>query len=64
MGKVVKYIMGEDRPHPKYETFTIEQNADDKVHFHLKNMRMDLTIKAYNQFYDIIKEANDKLRKS
>jgi|TARA_B100000446_G_scaffold7259_1_gene7095 hypothetical protein len=64
MGKVIKKIMGYDKSHPKYETWTIEQNADGKVHFHLKNMRMDLTLKAYNQFYDIIKTVNDRLKQS
>ena len=64
MGKVIKKIMGYDKSHPKYETWTIEQNADGKVHFHLKNMRMDLTLKAYNQFFDIIKTVNDKLRQT
>ena len=64
MGKVIKKILGYDKSHPKYETWTIEQNADGKVHFHLKNMRMDLTLKAYNQFYDIIKTVNDRLKQS
>ena len=64
MGKVIKKIMGDDKPHPKYETWTIEQNADGKVHFHLKNIRMDLTLKAYNQFYDVIKTVNDRLEQS
>ena len=64
MGKVIKKIMGYDKSHPKYETWTIEQNADGKVHFHLKNMRMDLTLKAYNQFYDMIKTVNDRLKQS
>ncbi len=64
MGKVIKKIMGYDKSHPKYETWTIEQNADGKVHFHLKNMRMDLTLKAYNQFYDIIKTVNDRLKQN
>ena len=64
MGKVIKNIMGEDKSHPRYETWTIEQNADGKVHFHLKNMRMDLTLKAYNQFYDIIKTVNDRLKQN
>ena len=64
MGKVIKKIMGYDKSHPKYETWTIEQNADGKVHFHLKNIRMDLTLKAYNQFYDVIKTVNDRLKQS
>ena len=64
MGKVIKKIMGYDKSHPKYETWTIEQNADGKVHFHLKNMRMDLTLKAYNQFYDVMKTVNDRLKQS
>ena len=64
MGKVIKKIMGYDKSHPKYETWTIEQNADGKVHFHLKNMRMDLTLKAYNQFYDVMKIVNDRLKQS
>ena len=64
MGKVIKKIMGYDKSHPKYETWTIEQNADGKVHFHLKNMRMDLTLKAYNQFYDMIKTVNDRLKQN
>jgi hypothetical protein len=62
MGKVVKYIIGKEDSHPKYEGWTVEQNADGKVHFHLKNMRMDFTIKAYNQFYDIIKEINEQVK--
>ena len=64
MGKVIKKIIGYDKSHPKYETWTIEQNADGKVHFHLKNIRMDLTLKAYNQFYDVIKTVNDRLKQS
>ena len=64
MGHVVKYIMGEKKNHPKYEDWTIEQNADGKVHIHLKNMRMDLTLRAYNQFYEIIKLAHEKISKS
>ena len=64
MGKVIKKIMGDDKSHPKYDSWAIEQNADGKVHFHLKNMRMDLTLKAYNQFYDMIKTVNDRLKQS
>ena len=64
MGKVIKNIMGEDKSHTKYDSWVIEQNADGKVHFHLKNIRMDLTLKAYNQFYDIIKTVNDRLKQS
>ena len=64
MGKVIKKIMGYDKSHLKYDSWVIEQNADGKVHFHLKNMRMDLTLKAYNQFYDIIKTVNDRLKQN
>jgi hypothetical protein len=61
MGKVIKYIMGEDSSiYPKYEEWTIEENACGKVHIHLKNIRIDLTISAYNKFYDAIKIAHDK----
>ena len=60
MGKVIKKILGDDKSHTKYDSWVIEQNADGKVHFHLKNIRMDLTLKAYNQFYDIIKTVNDR----
>ena len=56
--------MGDDKSHPKYDSWIVEQNADGKVHFHLKNMRMDLTLKAYNQFYDIIKTVNDRLKQN
>lgn len=61
MGKVIKKIMGDYKSHPKYDSWVIEQNADGKVHIHLKNIRMDLTLKTYNQFYDIIKTVNDRL---
>ncbi len=64
MGKVIKKILGDDKSDTKYDSWVIEQNADGKVHFHLKNMRMDLTLKAYNQFYDIIKTVNDRLKQS
>tara|TARA_Y100000310_G_scaffold342937_1_gene448344 strand:- start:761 stop:955 length:195 start_codon:yes stop_codon:yes gene_type:complete len=57
MGHVVKYIMGEKRNHPKYEEWTIEKNSDGKIHLHLKNVRIDMTIKAYNQFHNILKRA-------
>ena len=61
MGKVIKKIMCDDKSHPKYDSWVIEQNADGKVHIHLKNIRMDLTLKTYNQFYDIIKTVNERL---
>ena len=61
MGKVIKKIMGDYKSHPKYDSLVIEQNADGKVHIHLKNIRMELTLKTYNQFYDIIKTVNDRL---
>ena len=64
MGKVIKIILGDDKSHTKYDSWVIEQNADGKVHFHLKNIRMDLTLKAYNQFYDIIKTVNDRLKQN
>ena len=64
MGKVIKKILGDDKSDTKYDSWVIEQNADGKVHFHLKNMRMDLTLKAYNQFYDIIKTVNDRLKQN
>ena len=64
MGKVIKKIMGDDKSHSKSDSWVIEQNADGKVHFHLKNIRMDLTLKAYNQFYDIIKTVNDRLKQN
>ena len=64
MGKVIKKILGDDKSYTKYDSWVIEQNADGKVHFHLKNMRMDLTLKAYNQFYDIIKTVNDRLKQN
>ena len=65
MGHIVKYIMGENpkRKDPKYDEWTIEKNADGKIHIHLRGMRMDLTIAAYNQFYDVIKTAHDEIYK-
>jgi hypothetical protein len=63
MGHIVKYLMGDESINPKYSKWTIEQNADGKVHIHLKNIRVDLSIAAYNQFYDKIQEANNGLRK-
>mgnify|MGYP006097479871 FL=1 len=64
MGKVVKHIIAGNSTYPKYDSWVIEQNADDKVHFHLKNIRMDLTLNAYNQFYDIIKIVNHRQKQS
>ena len=63
MGHVVKYIMGEKRSHPKYEEWTIEQNADGKIHLHLKNIRIDMTTDAYNQFHDVVKRAYNEIIK-
>jgi len=57
MGVIQRYLMGEDRPHPKYEEWVIEQNADKRVHIHLKNIRVDMTFDAYNQLHDGIKHA-------
>ena len=64
MGKVIKKILGDDKSHTKYDSWVIEQNADGKVHFHLKNIRMDLTLKAYNQFYDVMKTVNYRLKQN
>ena len=66
MGHIIKFIMGEGQEiaEPKYQKWTIEQNSDGKIHIHLKNIRMDLTIEEYNQFHDVIKAAHDKLYKS
>jgi hypothetical protein len=64
MGHVVKFIMGapqEEKSDVKYEKWTIEENSDGRVHIHLKNTRMDLKIAVYNQFYDVIREAHEKL---
>ena len=64
MGHIVKYIMGNDNISPKYSEWTIECNSDGKVHIHLENIRMDLSIEAYNQFHDLIKQAYDKQKKN
>ena len=60
MGYIVKHIMGEgqETTEPKYQKWTIEVNSDGKIHIHLNNIRMDLTIEEYNQFHDIIKVAH------
>ena len=63
MGHIVKYLMGDENINPKYSKWTIEQNADRKIHIHLENIRMDLSITAYNQFHDAIKLAHEKLCK-
>lgn len=64
MGHIIKYIMGNESVNPKYSEWTIEQNADDKVHIHLNNIRIDLTKTAYNQLYDVVKQAHGQLVKS
>ena len=56
MGVIQRYLMGEDRPHPKYEEWVIEQNTDKRVHIHLKNIRVDMTFDAYSQLHDGIKQ--------
>jgi hypothetical protein len=56
--------MGDENVNPKYSKWVIEQNADGKIHIHLKNLRMDLSKTAYNQFYDAVKLAHDKIIKS
>jgi hypothetical protein len=66
MGHIIKHIMGEgqEKAEPKYQKWTIEVNSDGKVHIHLNNIRMDLTIEEYNQFHDVIKVAHDRLFKN
>ena len=66
MGHIVKHIMGEGQEEatPKYQKWTIELNSDGKIHIHLNNIGMDLTVPEYNQFHDIIKASHDKLFKS
>ena len=66
MGYIVKHIMGEGQEvaEPKYQEWAIEVNSDGKIHIHLNNIRLDLTLEEYNQFHDIIKAAHDKLFKN
>ena len=61
MGHIVKYIVGDKNNHPKYEDWCIEYNANDYVHIHLKNLRIDKSKKAYNQFFDMIDDAQKKI---
>jgi|TARA_Y100000310_G_C20595340_1_gene770220 hypothetical protein len=64
MGHIVKYLMGDESINPKYSEWTIEKNADGKIHIHLKNLRMDLSKAAYNEFYDTVKSAHEKIWKT
>jgi len=64
MGRVVKVILNDAEKDPLYENLTIELNADEMVHIHLKNIRLDMTKNAYNNFYDGIKEAYEQIKNS
>jgi|TARA_Y100000310_G_scaffold36023_1_gene33954 hypothetical protein len=61
MGHIIKYIVGDINDHPKYGDWCIEHNANNYIHIHLKNLRIDMSKKAYNQFFDMIKEAREKI---
>jgi hypothetical protein len=61
MGEIKKRILGNVNDTPDYDDWIIEYNADRKIHMHLKNIRMDLTVKTYNQFYDMVKQIYDDL---
>jgi hypothetical protein len=61
MGVVTKKILGDHKKDPLYESFTIEDNKNNIVHMHIKNVRLDLTHDAYNSLYNGLVEAMEKL---
>ena len=63
MGVVTKKILGDHEQDPTYEKLTIEDNKTKLVHVHIKNIRLDLTHKAYNSVYDACVQAMDNLKK-
>lgn len=63
MGQVIKQIVGDCTIDSKYTKFTIEDNADRKVHIHMGNLRLDLTRDDYNIFYDGMLELYEGLNR-
>jgi hypothetical protein len=48
MGHIVKKIFGDFDKDPHYENFTVEDNSDEKIHIHAKNIRLDLKHDDFN----------------
>ena len=63
MGEIVHKIVGDVEKDAEYQNLTIELNADRKVHIHLKNLRIDLTVADYNKLYDAVCQAYQLLWK-
>lgn len=61
MGHITKKILNNVDHDPLFTRLGIEDNADKKVHFHLLNMRLDMSREAYNTLREGIKVAFDTL---
>ena len=63
MGHIVNKIQGDVDIDPDYEKLTFEFNADNMVHIHLGNIRIDFTKEAYNKLYDGMMASYEKMKK-
>lgn len=61
MGHVIKKIYGDVDSDPAYDQLTIELNYPERIHIHLKNIRMDLSKSDYNILYEMIMMAGKKM---
>ena len=62
MGHIVKKILGDVEKDPAYESMIIEENSDGKVHIHVKNVRLDLTLSDFATLKSAILEAHEKMK--
>lgn len=62
MGHITKKIIGDVEKDPEYNNLIIEDNASGWVHMHLKNLRMDMDHKSYNEFVRAMKISYKKIK--
>jgi len=62
MGAIVKKIVGDHSVDPDFKEFTMEDNADSKVHVHMGYIRLDMYREDYNRFYDGMMRSYDILK--
>lgn len=62
MGAITKKIVGNHHEDPEFKEFTMEDNADGKVHVHMGYIRLDMRRADYNLFQDGMIRAHDMLK--
>lgn len=62
MGHIIKKILGNVDDDPLYENMIIEENSDGKVHIHVKNVRLDLTLGDFAVLKSAILQAHEKMK--